>query len=70
MLSSLRGLLSEQNISCSSCGDDSGNGRECRGGNSKVVKWLCAVAWILVEWLPVVVWLGGCWWLLVVASGC
>ena len=48
---------------CSSCGDDSGNGRECRGGNRKVVEWLPVVAWILVEWLPVVVWLGGCWWL-------
>ena len=40
---------------CSSCGDDNGNGRECRGGNRKVVEWLSVVAWILVEWLLVVV---------------
>ena len=39
----------------SSCGDDNGNGRECRGGNRKVVEWLSVVAWILVEWLLVVV---------------
>ena len=39
----------------SSCGDDNGNGRECRGGNRKVVEWLSVVAWILVERLLVVV---------------